>query len=852
MASNLFADLIPQAAPDFGEAISGIESGGRYDALGPQTKTGDRAYGKYQVMGANIPSWTRETLGREMTPQEFLSNPQAQDAVFKTKFGSYVQKYGPEGAAKAWFAGEKGMNNPNAQDVLGTTVQQYGQKFTKALGSAPKAPQGLFDDLIPRQGTAPIVPVERGPDLPAPINQTDMGGYSPEQVPQAATHDIGWTEAALRGAKTGITANFGDELEGVLAAGAAANPVARVVNQIPGVRYLGAPVTAGIGMGQMLSDWYNGKDPKAAQEYERAKNEERIRLDEARQQYPGTTLAGEAAGAVALPGGTLIRGASLPVRAATSAGVGAGYGALAGAGEGDTPNERLSRAGSGAAVGGAVGAAAPVVLRGAEAVVGAAAAPLKALRGARDPETEAARRILAARERDVKAGDAGLTDAEFAAAKADGVPVALVDQGGSTTRALERSAANISAEGRAALEKVTSDRFSGQGDRVADALTDLVRTPGNAGKTREMLEDAAQKARKPFYDRAYARGRVGIVDNELLNLAQIPAMQDAIKAAITQAENRVGSGRAGAMLSPDGKPTLEFWDLVQRQLRQKVDIAKRNGAKEDAMEFGGILEKLLNKLDAAVPEFSAARGVAASFFKADDALSAGEKFVTEKYAMDGARQAWAKMTSEERELFKEGFISRYAEMLRAGADRQNTLNKIGQSVDARQRLRLVLGNDTDKVDAFLRVEGVMDRARTALGNSTTARQLYELAAAGATNPVALGTAAAGAQGFATGNMGPGDAVTGILVGLARRGQIRIDERIARRVGEMLASNDPKILQKGLQAVSRNNSMRDALRQVDEMIARTAGQQGTGVSGVQTGAISRAEDDRKDVPRPPGQ
>ena len=114
-------------------AIAGIESGGRYDALGPVIpKTGDRAYGKYQVMGANVPVWTREILGREMTPKEFLNNPAAQDAVFNTKFGEYQQKYGNR-AASAWFAGEQGMNNPNARDVLGTTVAGYQAKYDSAM-----------------------------------------------------------------------------------------------------------------------------------------------------------------------------------------------------------------------------------------------------------------------------------------------------------------------------------------------------------------------------------------------------------------------------------------------------------------------------------------------------------------------------------------------------------------------------------------------------------------------------------------------------------------------------------------------------------------------------------------------
>jgi len=118
-------------------AIASIESGGRYDAQGPVTKTGDRALGKYQVMGTNVGPWTKEVLGREMTPQEFLASPEAQDKVFQAKFGQYTQKYGPNGAARAWFAGEGGMNDPNRRDQLGTSVADYDNRFDRAMGFAP-------------------------------------------------------------------------------------------------------------------------------------------------------------------------------------------------------------------------------------------------------------------------------------------------------------------------------------------------------------------------------------------------------------------------------------------------------------------------------------------------------------------------------------------------------------------------------------------------------------------------------------------------------------------------------------------------------------------------------------------
>ena len=117
------------------DAIASIESAGSgdYSAKGPVTKSGDRAYGRYQVMGANIPDWSKEALGVALTPEQFLVDPKAQDAVFDHRFGGYTAKYGPEGAARAWFSGEGGMNNPNASDG-NLTNDQYAARFNSAMG----------------------------------------------------------------------------------------------------------------------------------------------------------------------------------------------------------------------------------------------------------------------------------------------------------------------------------------------------------------------------------------------------------------------------------------------------------------------------------------------------------------------------------------------------------------------------------------------------------------------------------------------------------------------------------------------------------------------------------------------
>lgn len=122
------------SAKSLSEAVGKYESGGNYGTIGPVTSSGDKAYGKYQVMGNNIPSWTKEVLGKSMTPQQFLNDKAAQDKVAEAKLGQYLTKYGtPEDAASAWFSGGPLSTNMGKKDVLGTTVPQYIKSVMKNL-----------------------------------------------------------------------------------------------------------------------------------------------------------------------------------------------------------------------------------------------------------------------------------------------------------------------------------------------------------------------------------------------------------------------------------------------------------------------------------------------------------------------------------------------------------------------------------------------------------------------------------------------------------------------------------------------------------------------------------------------
>lgn len=145
----------PSGSPSYRDAIASIESAGSgdYKAVGPTHPKMGRALGRYQIMEANIGPWSREVLGREVTPDEFMANPDLQDAIFDGKFNSYVQKFGPEGAAQAWFAGPGGVGKTNRKDSLGTDVGTYGRKFMSALG--PQGHPTEVASLDPAAGMSP-------------------------------------------------------------------------------------------------------------------------------------------------------------------------------------------------------------------------------------------------------------------------------------------------------------------------------------------------------------------------------------------------------------------------------------------------------------------------------------------------------------------------------------------------------------------------------------------------------------------------------------------------------------------------------------------------------------------------
>jgi hypothetical protein len=859
-------------ASPYAGAISAVESGGDYQAIGPHTGSMGRALGKYQVMSENVGPWSKEILGREVTPSEFLSDPKVQDAIFNGKFGKYVDKYGPDGAARAWFAGEKGMSNPNAKDAFGTTVSKYSRLFNQNLPQDARSAVEQFGQPEPqvmafaaKDNASPINPAAKNyfdqfDETPAaapaeqPVQPTNGRLYigardaQPNGNPAQAVPDRGAIDATARGAAQGLSANFSDEIRGLVeASGANPNDPASLSALVSGA----------------LKYWSGDKDAK--KRYDDAVKRERELNKAAEEQHPIASTVGQIGGAVVLPVGAGAQAASLPARMGIGAATGAALGGVAGAGEGQGAVDTLSRAAVGAGTGGLLGGAAPAVIEGAVRGARAIAQPVaNAYRGVRSVDDEAARRVVTALERDRQIDPQAaqrLTSGEYAASVQNGGPAVLADLGGETTRALARSAANTSPEGRAVLNRTINDRFEGQGPRVTDWLRRTFHYPDAAAQS-DALEQVGRTVNRANYRAAMQQGDRPLMSPELDRLMGSPAVVEAMRRASTSGRDRAITEGLGAMRQgvtvengvvrftrgPNGVPTypnLAFWDATKRELDDAANAATRAGRNGEAGVLGDLARTLRGELDQHVPSYRTARAGAARFFDADNALEAGQNFVGKNMTANDARRALAQMTPQERQLFQDGFVSRFVDTLHQVGDRRSILNKIAESPAAREKLNVALGHQrAADLEAGLRVEGIMDLARSAVqGNSSTARQLAELGLAG------------GAYGFSGGGINPftdpGALVNAALVYGAARGKNAINERLARRVAEMLVSNDPSIITRGVQTIARNQTLFNSLRSFDRGFARVGGEQSGRFPALQAAGVGRA-DDQPDVKRPPGQ
>lgn len=141
-----FGDAV-MGKDDFFSKVAAQESGGNYNAS--NSRTG--AFGKYQIMPENWPSWAKEaglTEGAEQTPEN-------QEKVAKYKLGQYFDKYGAEGALVAWYSGEQNAKRwvDGEKDAIGENGQHYSWDAKQGNGDEPSIREYVNSALSQKSDT---------------------------------------------------------------------------------------------------------------------------------------------------------------------------------------------------------------------------------------------------------------------------------------------------------------------------------------------------------------------------------------------------------------------------------------------------------------------------------------------------------------------------------------------------------------------------------------------------------------------------------------------------------------------------------------------------------------------------
>lgn len=561
------------------------------------------------------------------------------------------------------------------------------------------------------------------------------------------------------------------------------------------------------------------------------------------QEHPIASIGGSVAGGVALPAKAIAAAPTFLGKVGAGAKIGALQGGLFGAGSSqDLADARDVGAniGQGAALGAGLGAVAPAAGAAARNIFTATGIP-QAVRGFMSPENEALRQIGQALESDLATragltarrkaqGEAmgaaerarmGLTPQEAGTALDNAIPVTTADYGGEATRRLARQAANISPEASDILRSETAHRFEGQATRIAERLSVL--GGGNSVATLDRLKEAAKRAYKPAYDKAYAEGDKGIWTPELERLSGSPDVLAAMKSAVTTGKSRAinegyGAFNPGVQVTDDGRvifkagekgvpayPNLQYWDYVKKDLDEASKAAYKAGRTEEGSRLASQARMLRAELDRVVPSYADARGLYATFGGASDALEAGANFVTSKGANSEYAKTIAKMSDAERKLFAHGFMSEVERQVNeVGANRSPLVKSIFQSPAARERLRMAIGDGKSRqFEHALHVENVMDQLRTAVtGNSTTAQQLSDIVRHG-------------------GVLGAGLHMAGLVKAMMQHGARGVDETVMQRVAEGLTSRDPRVYQRALETVRKSSPLSRMFSNADEASIKAA-------------------------------
>ena len=431
----------------------------------------------------------------------------------------------------------------------------------------------------------------------------------------------------------------------------------------------------------------------------------------------------------------------------------------------------------------------------------------------------------------------GLSATDEAVAASNGQQLINADRLGPGAKDLARTAVNTDPAAKAALSEVVQDRFLTQNLRAEDWVKRNTGAPTNVQVVQQWIDKSAKGANNPAYNTAYSQPAAkNIFTPEIEQLMQSETFRSAIKAAVKTSNEEAALTGAQAIKNPfvfnqisksytpraGVEPSLRFWDHVQQALRRRASQVARSGEFDfDVGQIKRLRGQLNEVLDDIVPDFATARGGAAKWFGAEDALEAGQKFAASKSDIAEATAAHAGFSPTDKRLFASGFASDLLAKINRVNDPVNVIDTVFGSPHARAQIDLAMGPAAAKeLESFVRIEHIMNATKQAVqGGSNTAAQLASMGVLGGIgggfagsggninpmtwNPMHI---ASGAGLMAMGRLG------------ARSFGLEVDQKVMREIARLLASDDPQLIRRAVENASRSSKSATAVKAIEQGLA----------------------------------
>jgi hypothetical protein len=221
----------------FMRSISTQESGGDYHVVNAYG-----AVGKYQVLKSNIPGWSRRVLGHSISWQEFRDSPDLQEKVVRGILGGYYNKYGPRGAAAAWYAGEgnHGLDMSTKSQSGGPSIKSYVDSVVGRLDSSTYTGSGTGGDpVVPKLSDKELAEqygftmsfLNANPELKTKFQQMVSEGWSKDMF-QAKLRETQWWKRHSDKERQYLTQMFTDPASAKQSLSQAGVTVRQLANQL--------------------------------------------------------------------------------------------------------------------------------------------------------------------------------------------------------------------------------------------------------------------------------------------------------------------------------------------------------------------------------------------------------------------------------------------------------------------------------------------------------------------------------------------------------------------------------------------------------------------------------------------